>query len=101
METMQTAADLQRLYFRVNSRGTEASIPVSRYGVTFLLGKNGAGKTSLLNGRGKLIWSITGRHSKVSLITSSQSSLSENDRDEFRQTQDEIRLLVKQVRLNK
>ena len=94
METMQTAADLQRLVFRINAHGTETFIPVPQYGVTFLLGKNGAGKTSLLNGLGKLIGSTTDHHFEVSVITSSQSLISEDDWDEFRQSQDDDELMT-------
>jgi hypothetical protein len=84
MESMRTAADLQRLYFRVNANGTETFIPLPQYGVTFLLGKNGAGKTSLLNGLGKLFGSATSHHFDVSVITDSQSPISDEIWNDYR-----------------
>jgi hypothetical protein len=89
METMRTTADLQRLYFRINANGTETFIPVPQYGVTFLLGKNGAGKTSLLNGLGRMIGSSENHHFEASLVTASQSSISEEDWDKFRSSRDD------------
>jgi predicted ATPase len=83
MELMRTAADLQRLYFRINAHGSEIFIPVPQYGVTFLLGKNGAGKTSLLNGLGKMIGTPGDHHFEVSVLTANQSSVSKEVWDDF------------------
>ena len=89
MEQMRTAADLKRLYVRVNSQGSETFLPLPRPGVTFLLGKNGAGKSSLLNGFGKLTGSTSSQHFDVSVLTTSQSLISQDTWDEYIATRDD------------
>ena len=42
------------LNFRVNAHGTETFVSVPQYGVTYLLGKDGAEKTSLVSKLGRL-----------------------------------------------
>ena len=85
MELIRTAADLKKLYFRIETaKDAQYFLEVPPPGVTFLLGKNGAGKSSLLNGLGHLVGIKTdGNIFLVSLITTSDPQLSQVDWEEY------------------